>query len=80
MSDPIGVANAPINRKNQNHSAPQLDYYNSGSTEASHDTALVIERLEAVSFVSWYMHALELFSFINIFLINLFAVSTVYII
>lgn len=50
MSDPNGVTNTP--KKKKNHSAPQLDYYNSGSTEASQDTALVITRLEAVSFVS----------------------------
>lgn len=50
MSDPNGVTNTP--NKKKNHSAPQLDYYNSGSTEASQDTALVITRLEAVSFVS----------------------------
>lgn len=30
--------------------SPTPDYYNSGSAEASVDTALVIRRLEAVSF------------------------------
>ena len=34
---------------NGNGKSPTPDYYNSGSAEASVDTALVIKRLEAVS-------------------------------
>jgi hypothetical protein len=35
---------------NGSPNSPAPDYYNSGSTEASTDTALVIKRLEAVSY------------------------------
>jgi len=40
------MSNSTNTAINANQSVPQLDYYNSGSSEASTDTALVIKRLE----------------------------------
>ena len=45
-----GTSSKTTNTAAAGNGKSQHDYYNSGSTEAVEDTALVIKRLEAVSF------------------------------